>query len=91
VRWRDEGTGGSAEPEERTGYGRWERGRTRREDEGNPPARDEPGGPRPREGSAGPSGAEAEHICDMCGGTMIERHCKILCLQCGYQRDCSDP
>jgi hypothetical protein len=41
--------------------------------------------------AAGPSGAEAEHICDMCGGTMIERHCKILCLQCGYQRDCSDP
>jgi len=22
---------------------------------------------------------------------MLNRHCKLLCLQCGYQRDCSDP
>jgi hypothetical protein len=29
--------------------------------------------------------------CDLCGGTALERHCKIVCLNCGYQRDCSDP
>lgn len=29
--------------------------------------------------------------CDRCGGPVVERHCKILCLTCGYQRDCSDP
>jgi hypothetical protein len=29
--------------------------------------------------------------CDLCGGPVLERHCKILCLTCGYERDCSDP
>jgi carbonic anhydrase/acetyltransferase-like protein (isoleucine patch superfamily) len=29
--------------------------------------------------------------CDLCGGPMLERHCKLVCLNCGYQRDCSDP
>ncbi|HEY7588392.1 MAG TPA: hypothetical protein VIB49_06585 [Thermoplasmata archaeon] len=29
--------------------------------------------------------------CDVCGGPAVERHCKILCLRCGYTRDCSDP
>jgi hypothetical protein len=29
--------------------------------------------------------------CELCGGPTLERHCKILCLTCGYQRDCSDP
>lgn len=29
--------------------------------------------------------------CDLCGAPMDERHCKLLCLRCGYQRDCSDP
>ena len=29
--------------------------------------------------------------CELCGGPVLERHCKILCLNCGYQRDCSDP
>lgn len=29
--------------------------------------------------------------CDLCGAPMIERHCKIVCRNCGYQRDCSDP
>lgn len=31
------------------------------------------------------------YLCDLCGAPMDERHCKLLCLQCGYQRDCSDP
>ncbi len=29
--------------------------------------------------------------CDLCGGPMIDRHCKLVCKRCGYQRDCSDP
>jgi hypothetical protein len=30
-------------------------------------------------------------LCDICGAPMLDRHCKLLCLRCGYQRDCSDP
>jgi hypothetical protein len=30
-------------------------------------------------------------ICEICGGRMVERQCKILCPNCGYTRDCSDP
>lgn len=33
----------------------------------------------------------AESECELCGGPVLERHCKALCLNCGYQRDCSDP
>lgn len=29
--------------------------------------------------------------CELCGATMLDRHCKLVCLNCGYQRDCSDP
>ena len=29
--------------------------------------------------------------CDICGQRMSERHCKIICPNCGYTRDCSDP
>ena len=29
--------------------------------------------------------------CDLCGSPMLERHCKLVCTGCGYQRDCSDP
>jgi len=29
--------------------------------------------------------------CDLCGAPMLERHCKLVCTGCGYQRDCSDP
>ncbi len=29
--------------------------------------------------------------CDLCGGPMLDRHCKLVCQNCGYQRDCSDP
>lgn len=58
----------------------------------------------PRPGVAGPnpvhpqnpSGASvpataAGPVCEVCGTVMFERHCKILCPRCGYQRDCSDP
>ena len=30
-------------------------------------------------------------LCDLCGVPMLDRHCKLLCPSCGYQRDCSDP
>ena len=30
-------------------------------------------------------------VCDICGGHMMEQKCKIICLNCGYTRDCSDP
>jgi hypothetical protein len=30
-------------------------------------------------------------VCEICGGRMVERHCKIVCVNCGYTRDCSDP
>jgi len=36
-------------------------------------------------------GEPAERRCELCGGPLLERHCKIQCLNCGYQRDCSDP
>ncbi|NJD20049.1 MAG: gamma carbonic anhydrase family protein [Gemmatimonadetes bacterium] len=29
--------------------------------------------------------------CERCGGEMVDRHCKLVCVRCGYQRDCSDP
>ena len=29
--------------------------------------------------------------CEICGARMFERSCKIICRNCGYMRDCSDP
>jgi rubrerythrin len=31
------------------------------------------------------------HRCDVCGSRMRDIHCKLICPQCGYTRDCSDP
>jgi uncharacterized Zn finger protein (UPF0148 family) len=28
--------------------------------------------------------------CDRCGFEMIERHCKVICPNCGQRWDCSD-
>ncbi len=36
-------------------------------------------------------GASNDTKCELCGGPVAERHCKVVCLTCGYQRDCSDP
>jgi rubrerythrin len=33
----------------------------------------------------------AVHLCDLCGATMYDHNCKIVCPNCGYKRDCSDP
>lgn len=49
---------------------------------------------RPEEGRSGEedgSPPAAGGACELCGGPVVERHCKIECLNCGYQRDCSDP
>jgi 8-oxo-dGTP diphosphatase len=34
---------------------------------------------------------EDDTYCWMCGAAVEKRHCKILCLSCGFTRDCSDP
>jgi hypothetical protein len=31
------------------------------------------------------------HECELCGTTMYDHNCKIVCPNCGYKRDCSDP
>ena len=31
------------------------------------------------------------HVCELCGTTMYDHNCKIVCSNCGYKRDCSDP
>ncbi len=30
-------------------------------------------------------------LCDRCGHAMEDIHCRLVCFNCGYQRDCSDP
>jgi hypothetical protein len=32
-----------------------------------------------------------EHACECCGTVMYDHNCKIVCPNCGYKRDCSDP
>jgi hypothetical protein len=34
-----------------------------------------------------PSGED----CEVCGMEMFGLHCKLVCPNCGYRRDCSDP
>ena len=29
--------------------------------------------------------------CDICSGEMQEFHCELVCPNCGYRRDCTDP
>lgn len=30
-------------------------------------------------------------VCWVCAGPTFTRHCKLICSNCGYTRDCSDP
>lgn len=30
-------------------------------------------------------------VCEVCETVMYGLHCKIVCPNCGYKRDCSDP
>lgn len=32
-----------------------------------------------------------EEKCEVCGAEMFGLHCKLICPNCGYRRDCSDP
>jgi uncharacterized Zn finger protein (UPF0148 family) len=32
-----------------------------------------------------------EEECELCGAKMFGLHCKLVCPNCGYRRDCSDP
>lgn len=59
----------------------------------NPPdALDPPDAGAPgEEGGGGRGSDDAGITCDLCGAPMLERHCKLICVRCGYQRDCSDP
>ena len=53
----------------------------------------EPGGQSapssPGKGTVPPE--EQVFYCDLCGNQMLNLHCKLVCEQCGYKRDCSDP
>ena len=30
-------------------------------------------------------------LCDVCNAPTAEVHCKVVCPNCGFTRDCSDP
>jgi hypothetical protein len=49
------------------------------------------GRPAAKDGRVVEKPQPAPRLCDLCRGPLLERHCKVLCLNCGYQRDCSDP
>ncbi len=53
------------------------------------------GATHPPEAEKGPgkegAGGEKVWVCDLCGTSMLDRHCKLVCQGCGYVRDCSDP
>ena len=51
-------------------------------------------GPLPQSGAGPkfPAGTTAEdRVCWVCGGATLYRHCRIVCSNCGFTRDCSDP
>jgi hypothetical protein len=44
------------------------------------------------EGSPAVESPETAAIhCDLCGAPMIDFNCELVCLKCGFRRDCSDP
>ncbi len=48
--------------------------------------------PAPARAPVRDSASRTEEItCERCGAAMYDRHCKVICPNCGYQRDCSDP
>jgi hypothetical protein len=52
--------------------------------------RDVPARSKPHRWNA-PTSRAGQPVCDLCGYPMRESHCKLICDQCGYTRDCSDP
>ena len=39
----------------------------------------------------GEASQPAHEDCEVCGTEMYGLHCKLVCPNCGYRRDCSDP
>jgi len=73
---------------------------------GSPPTGPDPSGPDRAEDGAEDTGTRADsggarseargghpavQTCERCGHDMYDRHCKVVCPNCGYLRDCSDP
>jgi rubrerythrin len=57
-----------------------------------PPPGDSGGRSDPAEGREGVSqGPVQVEECEVCGSEMYGLHCKLVCPNCGYRRDCSDP
>lgn len=54
------------------------------------PSADEDAHARP-DGTGASESDEDIYYCDLCGNVMLNVHCKLICEQCGYKRDCSDP
>ena len=53
-----------------------------------------PGGRQPAQDahhSEAPTDVRDLQECEACGTKMYGLHCKIVCPNCGYKRDCSDP
>ncbi len=36
------------------------------------------------------AGLHGLELCERCGEVMVETHCKVVCIKCGYMRDCND-
>lgn len=34
---------------------------------------------------------QTSYECWVCGEPVTVRHCKLVCMNCGFTRDCSDP
>lgn len=49
----------------------------------------ETGEPQSYESPEAPSPVLVE--CELCDTQMYGLHCKLVCPNCGYRRDCSDP
>ncbi len=47
--------------------------------------------PADRAASLGRRFAPPDGCCELCGCAQLDRHCKVVCPNCGFMRDCSDP
>lgn len=45
---------------------------------------------KPIQWDENPTGKKHIYICDRCGHEMVEKNCKVTCLNCGNRFDCSD-
>ncbi len=42
------------------------------------------------EKAAAPAALHEPERCARCGAIMVETHCKVICTNCGFMRDCND-